>query len=101
MIPFVWWLFHYAGLDDVSGPWYAFYSGIAGDLGLFFATVVFAIHTAADYRHKNCHVRWCPRIGRHEIRGTSWKVCNRHHPGDSPTRAMVQDAHRRAEEKSR
>lgn len=28
------WLLHVAGIDNVSGRWYAFWSGIAGDAGL-------------------------------------------------------------------
>jgi hypothetical protein len=29
--------------------------------------------------HRTCKVPWCPRIGEHEVAGTTWKVCARHH----------------------
>lgn len=71
-------LLHVLGIDDVSGRWYAFWSGFGGDLTIFGALAVWL-------RHQNCHVQGCPRIGRHQVAGTEWKVCRHHHPDDAPT----------------
>jgi hypothetical protein len=40
---------------------------------------------AAGYalvRKHNCHVKGCPRIGRHPVDGTNYIVCQHHHPSD-------------------
>lgn len=76
-------LLHILGIDDVSGRWYAFWSGFAGDIGLIGAAY-------ALLRKHNCHVKHCVRVGRHQIAGTDWVVCRRHHPDDAPTAADVQ-----------
>lgn len=52
-----------------TGPWYNFWSGFAGDLTIFGA--IFALY----YKH-NCHVKGCPRIGKHSVNGTPY--CTRH-----------------------
>lgn len=58
---------------------YDFWSGIAGSFAV--GAVVF---TATWYRHRNCHVRWCLRLGRHQLTdnatGTAYSLCRRHHP---------------------
>lgn len=82
------WLAHWAGLDNPSGPIYAFWSGIFSALPSF---GVFAL-VAGAYRKHNCHVRGCPRIGRHSIDGTNWVVCRKHHPelpNQAPTAETV------------
>lgn len=73
----MYWLAHILGLDDVSGPWYAAWSGFVGDVGLLGAAY-------ALLRRHNCHQRGCWRVGRHPIEGTAWVVCARHHPDDRP-----------------
>lgn len=75
-------LAHILGLDDVSGRWYAFWSGVGGDLAFIAAPLVVL-------RRHNCHVKWCLRIGRHPVAGTMYTVCRRHHPEDHPTAADV------------
>lgn len=72
------WLLHILGVDDVSGRPYAFWSGFAGDLSILATPLVL-------WRRHNCHARWCPRIGRHPVAGTTWTVCRRHHPDDHPS----------------
>lgn len=66
---------HVMGLDDASGPWYLFWSGIGADLGMFVAVYAFL-------KHVNCHTRGCWRIGRHHLDGTKFRVCRYHkeHP---------------------
>lgn len=52
-------LAHLMGLDNLSGPWYGFWSGIGSDLGevtLLGALVMYA-------RHHNCHATGCWRLG--------------------------------------
>lgn len=73
------WLLHVLGIDDVSGRWYAFWSGVGGDLG--FIGAAFTI-----WRRHSCHVRRCWRVGRQQIDGTTWHVCHRHHPIGAPSR---------------
>lgn len=81
---------HTFGLDDGSGAWYLFWSGVCGDL------VYLGVLTAL-YRHVNCHVDGCRRIGGHHVPGTSFKVCRKHHPTGGNTVEHVHDAHQRAQ----
>lgn len=67
------WLSHVLGLDNLSGPWYGFWSGIGGDLSIMATPVVLL-------RKHNCHTPRCWRIGRHPIEGTPYVVCRKHHP---------------------
>jgi hypothetical protein len=60
------WL-HVLGLDNLSGRWYGFWSGIGSDLGEF--AIVGAL-----YHHLNCHEEGCWRIARHGLGGR----CRRH-----------------------
>jgi hypothetical protein len=67
------WLLHGLGIDDTTGPWYAFWSGAGSDLGeLALLAGIFGLY----HRH-NCHTKGCWRIGRHLVDGTPW--CNKHH----------------------
>lgn len=75
------WLAHLLGLDDESGPFYAFWSGAGGDLAL--VTLPFTGYVL--WRKHSCHVDWCWRVGRHRVEGTQWMVCRRHHPDDRLT----------------
>lgn len=65
-------LLHWVGLDNSSGTPYLFWSGIFGDMTIFGGLV-------ALYKHHNCHVKKCPRIGRHPFQ--HYRLCARHHPG--------------------
>lgn len=67
------WLLHVLGVDDVSGRWYAWWSGAGSDISEL--AIVGAVLGA--YRRHNCHRARCWRIGRHTVDGTPW--CNRHH----------------------
>lgn len=53
------WIAHFLGLDNGSGPWYLFWSGFGSDFGEI--TVVGAI--VAIFRHKNCIIKGCWRLG--------------------------------------
>jgi hypothetical protein len=75
------WLLRVLGVDDTSGPWYAFWSGFGSDLaylGVFWALI----------RRYNCHQPRCPRLGRFPVAGTSWLACRRHHP-EPPARGSI------------
>lgn len=85
MVTLVLWFAHILGLDNLSGPWYGFWSGVGGDLSLF--TVAYAL-----VRRHNCHVQRCWRIGRHPVDG-GYLVCARHHPFGPPTHQDVIDVH--------
>jgi hypothetical protein len=67
------WLLHVLGVDDVSGRWYAFWSGFGSDLSEL--AIVGAV-LGLVHKH-NCHQARCWRIGRHLVDGTPW--CNKHH----------------------
>lgn len=65
------WLAHIFGIDTQNSHWYDFWSGVGAQLTLFLAVL-------GAYHKHNCHVRFCPRIGKHIYDGTPY--CTRHHP---------------------
>lgn len=67
-------LLHIAGLDNASGRWYLWWSGIGADLTLLAAPVVWL-------RRHNCEIHRCWRLGRHKTE-TGHMVCRMHHPDD-------------------
>lgn len=89
------WFAHVLGLDNVSGMWYAFWSGFGGDLTLFGSAFMV-------YRRFTCHVdspRFCWRPGIHPVDGTPYRACKKHHP-TTPTQITaehVADAHEAAQ----
>jgi hypothetical protein len=72
------WLLHVLGVDNVSGPWYAFWSGFGSDITEF--TILGAVF--ATYKHHTCHVDRCWRIGKHKLTkdGVEYVLCRKHHP---------------------
>jgi hypothetical protein len=75
------WFQHVLGLDNGSGGWYLWWSGFGANFSEF--AMVGALWGIV--RKHNCHVRWCPRIGRFPVEATRFVVCLRHHPDDAPT----------------
>jgi len=71
---------HLLGLDDPSGGWYLFYSGI----GSFLPSLAILGGFINLARRHNCAVHGCWRVGRHKV--DSHMVCRLHHP-DGPLRA--------------
>jgi hypothetical protein len=69
------WFLHYTGADAEAGTWYGFWSGFGGAIPDFL--ILGSIVTV--YRHHNCHVKGCYRIGR-SVEGTPYIACPRHHP---------------------
>ena len=89
------WIQHAIGTDNLSGPLYGFWSGFGSDLGevAIFGGVV------QLYRKHNCHAKGCFRIGRHQVEGTPYIVCAKHHPGipdGGATYEQIKEHHRRA-----
>lgn len=87
------WLSHFFGLDNLSGPWYGFWSGVGSDI----SEVAIIGGVIQIYRKHNCHVKGCWRIGKHPV--GHYVVCRSHHPGvpDAITPEAVCEAHRGAE----
>ena len=79
-------LLHTFGMDDGSGAWYLFWSGIVGDLALFGAIGVL-------YRKLNCHAKGCWRVGLHHVDGTPYITCRKHHPTVPTGRVSVEHIH--------
>lgn len=67
---------HVFGLDDLSGPFYGFWSGVGSD----FSELAIVGAVIAAYRHHNCHVKGCLWLGKHKVDGTPFVVCAKHHP---------------------
>jgi hypothetical protein len=65
---------------------YNFISGPLADITLLGGAYAIA-------RHHNCHVKGCWRIARSQVPGTSYIVCRKHHPHQSPSAQRVLDDH--------
>lgn len=81
------WLSHALGLDNLSGPYYGFWSGSGSDiteLALLGGLVNLA-------RRHNCHQRRCMRVGHHPWKepqtGLTHMLCRKHHPDHPGKRA--------------
>jgi hypothetical protein len=76
--------------DTNSGRWASF-------LGAWPQTLEGVGAVAAGYalvRKHNCHVKGCPRLGRHPVDGTNYITCLHHHPADdAPSSEDVLNAH--------
>jgi hypothetical protein len=48
---------------------------------------------AGAWRHFNCHVDGCPRLGRYAVAGGHFKVCRGHHPDDAVRGRAVSHLH--------
>ena len=77
---------HIFGLDNGSGAWYLFWSGI---FDVFVLAAGLAGNAYVTARKHNCHVHRCWRIGRHPVTGTAYVVCRTHHPDGHVTAAQV------------
>lgn len=89
------WLAHFLGLDNLSGPFYGFWSGFGSDLG---ELTLIGAALSLYWRH-NCHVKGCIRLGRHAVNGTPYVVCKKHHPTGAPSHGDVLRAHQENSER--
>ena len=90
------WLAVHTGIVDMSGPYYAFWTGFGADLAEF--SLVGAAFTGLYHlnRKYNCNQRGCWRIGTHSAAGDKFLLCYRHHPdyqGRKPTHEMIARIH--------
>lgn len=90
------WLIHVLGLDDASGHWYLFWSGVGADI----SELAILGGIVAAYRKHLCHVGWCWRLGVHPVAETPYRACRRHHP-TVPNRVSAQDIAEAHEQTSR
>jgi hypothetical protein len=78
------WFFRYTGATDSGGTWYGFWSGFGGSIPDFL--ILGSIVTV--YRHHNCHVKGCVRLGK-PVDGTPYLACPVHHPAHEGSRRSV------------
>ena len=78
------WFEVHTGTVNESGPYYGFWSGFGSDIGE--ATLVVGV--VAAWRHHNCHVKGCPRLGR-PVAGTPYVACARHHPAHTGSKRAI------------
>ncbi len=77
------WFLRYTGADAESGTWYGFWSGFGGAIPDFL--ILGSIITV--YRHHNCHVKGCLRLGK-PVDGTPYVACPTHHPAARRQQAL-------------
>lgn len=89
------WMQHWAwlGIDNVSGAWYGFWSGIGSDITELFAALGLFGNFYVLLRRHNCEVHGCFRIVRHQVETTGHLVCRRHHPEGAPTAEHIRALH--------
>jgi hypothetical protein len=77
IISLVWhWLLNVTGtvIPANGSKWYNFWSGFGSDFG----EIAILGSIIALYKHHNCTVKGCPRIGHHSVTGTPYKTCHKH-----------------------
>jgi hypothetical protein len=80
------WFLRYTGADAESGTWYGFWSGFGGAIPDFL--ILGSIITV--YRHHNCHVKGCLRLGK-PVEGTPYLACPAHHPAHEGVKRSVSE----------
>jgi hypothetical protein len=80
------WLYHAVRFTWHDPEGYNFISGPLADITLLGGGY-------AILRRHNCHAKRCFRIGRRPVAGTTYVVCRRHHPDDTPTAEQIYAAH--------
>lgn len=83
------WFTHFFGIDNVSGPFYGFWSGFGSDIG----EGAILVGVFSMYRKHNCHVKGCWRIAHHPVEGTPFIVCRKHHPTVPSKGASLEHIH--------
>lgn len=81
---------HYTGAEDQASFWYGLWSG-------FVPSIAILVMAGGVWKHVNCHVDGCPRIGTHHVPGTTFKTCRRHHPTGGNTAEAIAAAHEAAQ----
>ena len=84
-------LAHVLGLDNASGPWYLWWSGIGADL----SEIAVLGGLVGIYRRHNCEIHRCWRLGRHAT-AAGHRLCRAHHPDGPLTVEQARVAHAEA-----
>lgn len=71
---------HFMGIDTQQSQNYDFVSGVGP---MLITAIGLSTLIAGAFRHFNCHVNGCPRIGRYPVAGGHFKVCRVHHPDEA------------------
>lgn len=77
------WFLRYTGTEG-GNTWYGFWSGFGGSIPDFL--ILGSIITV--YRHHNCHVKGCLRLGK-PVDGTPYLACPIHHPAHEGNKRSV------------
>src|SRR5580658_9856386 len=80
------WFLRYTGADAEAGTWYGFWSGFGGAIPDFL--ILGSLITI--YRHHNCHVSGCLRLGK-PVEGTPYLACPLHHPAHEGSKRSVSE----------
>ncbi len=90
------WFLHLIGvLPRTPSTAYNFWSGFGSDL-------TYLAILGAAWRHLNCHAQGCWRLAKHQVEGTPYKTCRKHHPtvpNEGPTVEHIHAAHAAANPK--
>jgi hypothetical protein len=77
IISLIWhWILNVTGtvIPMTGSKWYNFWSGFGSDLG----EIAIIGSLIGLYKHHNCTVKGCPRIGHHPVDGTPYMTCHKH-----------------------
>jgi hypothetical protein len=69
------WLAYHTGVTSPTNTYTTFWGNFGSDLG----EVTLLAALVGGYRHHNCHVKGCLRLGR-PVEGTPYVACPKHHP---------------------
>jgi hypothetical protein len=86
------WLAVHTGTVNEPGGYYGFWSGFGSDLGELTLVTAFVAGLYGAFSKINCHAPGCPRIGKHDVVDTPYRLCRRHHP-DVPDDVTLQQIH--------
>jgi hypothetical protein len=75
-----WLAVHTGTLHGGPDVYYNFWSGFGSDLGEATLISAVAVGVYTGVRKVNCHAKGCWRIGHHQLDGTPYILCRRHHP---------------------
>lgn len=96
-ITLIWhWFLNFTGINIPSNgsKWYNFWSGFGSDLG----EIAILGSLLGLYRHHNCTVKGCWRIGHHAVDGTPYKTCHKHTTTDTHKKLHKEHQHKYPEQ---
>lgn len=85
------WLQNITGtnIPSAGSKWYNFWSGFGSDFG----EIAILGSILALYRHHNCKMKGCWRIGHHSVSGTPYVTCHKHATLDNHKKLHKQHEH--------